>query len=75
MEGGILNEPVREAAQRLLDSFGEQMGLSFEHLLFIAVAGDGTFRSAHYTMGLGLNAESIRLIARHLNEWADTVEE
>ncbi len=75
MEGGILNEPVREAAERLLDSFGEQLGLGFEHLLFIAVADDGTFRSANYARGVGLNAEAIRLIARHLSEWADTVEE
>jgi hypothetical protein len=74
MREGILNEPTREAAERLLDIFGQQMGLGFTHLLFVAVAEDGTFRTANVSREGGLTRDAVRLIARHIGEWADTFE-
>ena len=74
MDGGILNEPVRECAEKLMDTFGEQLGIGFTHLLFIAIADDGTFRSANFSEGSSLGADAVRLIAKHLDEWADSME-
>jgi len=74
MDGGILNEPVRECAEKLMDTFGEQLRIGFTHLLFIAIAEDGTFRSANFSKAYPLNADAVRLIAKHLGEWADNME-
>jgi len=72
MQEGILNEPVRENAQRLLETFSDQMGTPFEQLIFIAVAEDGVFRTANYSKGAqALSVEAIKLIAKHLSDWAE----
>jgi len=70
MQEGILNEPVRENAERLLETFSDQMGIRFEQLLFVVVSEDGTFRTANYSKGPGLTVEAIKLIAKHLQDWA-----
>lgn len=75
MQGGILNEPVRENAEKLMTSFGEQLGLKFKHLIFIAIDEEGVFRSGNYAKELTLNADAVRLIAKHLDSWADSFEE
>jgi hypothetical protein len=75
MREGILNEPTREAAERLLHTFGEQMAIPFEYLLFVAIAEDGTFRTANYSGEGALTKEAIKLIAKHLDEWAETFED
>lgn len=75
MQEGILNEPTREAAERLAQEFGAQMGLKFTNLMFVAVADDGTFRTANYAKGEPLPAEAVRMIADHLKEWADRYEQ
>lgn len=75
MREGILNEPVREASERLMHTFGEQMGIPFEYLLFVAIAEDGTFRTANYAPAGSLTKEAVKLIAKHLDTWADSFEE
>jgi len=72
MEGGILNEPVRESAEKLLENFGAQMGIPFDSLMFIAVAEDGTFRTGNFSQENKLTVEAIKMIAKHLNDWADS---
>jgi hypothetical protein len=72
MQEGILNEPVREAADQLLTTFSDQMRLPFTNLMFITVAEDGTFRTANYAKAEALTADAVRGIAKHLNDWADT---
>lgn len=75
MREGILNEPVRESADRLLETFGDQMGLRFTHLMFITIAEDGTFRTANYSKEGGLTKEAVKLIAKHLSDWAESFED
>ncbi len=75
MREGILNEPVRENAEKLLKTFGDQMGTPFSNLIFIAVAPDGTFRSANVGGEFALTKEAFKMIAKHLENWADTLEE
>lgn len=75
MQEGVLNEPTREAAEKLTQEFGAQMGLTFTNLMFIAVADDGSFRTANYAKGEPLPAEAVRMIADHLKEWADHYEQ
>ena len=72
MQEGILNEPTRENAQRLMESFSHQMGLHFTNLLFVTVASDGTFRTANYSSEGSLTKEAVKLIAKHMEEWADS---
>ena len=72
MQEGILNEPVREAAQRLIEVFGDQMGLKFTHLIFVMVADDGTFRSANFSENGPLTRDAVKMIAKHLDGWADS---
>lgn len=73
MQEGILNEPVRESAESLMQNFGDQMGMPFAHLMFIAVSEEGDFRTANYSKSgfPGLTVEAIRMVAKHLNDWAD----
>jgi len=75
MKEGILNEPTREAAERLLHTFGEQMGLPFEYLLFVTITEDGTFRTANYSGEGALTKEAIKLVAKHLSDWAESFED
>ena len=72
MREGILNEPVRECAERLMEAFGDQMGLRFGNLIFIAVTEDGLFRTANCSNDAPLTKEAVRLVAKHLEEWAET---
>ena len=72
MKEGILNEPVREAAERLMAVFGEQMGIRFTNLIFITAAEDGTFRTANYSKEAPLTKDAVKLIAKHLGEWAES---
>jgi len=71
MQEGILNEPVRESAEKLLVNFSDQMRIPFTHLLFITVAEDGIFRTANYSKSGPLAPEAVKLIAKHLSDWAD----
>ncbi len=71
MQEGILNEPVRESADKLLENFSAQMGIPFDTLMFIAAAEDGTFRTANINKGNPLTVSAIKVIAKHLNDWAD----
>lgn len=71
MQEGILNEPVREAAARLLSVFGEQMRLGFSHLIFVAVTEEGEFRTANFSEAGPLTKEAMKLIAKHLDGWAE----
>ncbi len=75
MQEGILNEPVREAAQHLIEVFGAQMGLEFTHMIFVTVAEDGTFRTANFSDHGPLAKEAVKLIAKHLDGWADSFED
>ena len=75
MREGILNEPTREAAERLLHSFGEQMNIPFEYLLFVAIAEDGTFRTANFSEQGPLTRDAIKMIAKHLDGWAESFED
>ena len=75
MREGILNEPVRESAEKLLSTFSDQMGTPFSNLIFIAVAPDGTFRSANFGGEFALTKEAFKLVAKHLENWAETLEE
>ena len=72
MQEGILNEPVREAAQRLMEVFGDQMGLSFTHLIFVMAAEDGTFRTANFSEHGPLTKQAVKTIAKHLDGWAES---
>ncbi len=72
MREGILNEPVRESAEKLMRTFGEQMAIPFEYLVFVAIAEDGTFRTANYSPSGALTKEAVKLIAKHLDSWADS---
>jgi len=75
MQGGILNEPVREQAEKLMKMFGEQLGFHFTNLVFVAVTEEGVFRTANCSKEFPLNAEAVRLVAKHLTDWANTLEE
>ena len=72
MQEGILNEPVREAAEMLMRVFGQQMGAQFSHLIFVAVTSDGVFRTANCSNEGALTRDAVKLIAKHLDAWADS---
>ena len=75
MKEGILNEPVRESAEHLLKTFGEQMRVPFTNLIFIAIAPDGTFRTANCSSEkFVLTKEAVEIIAKHLIQWGQTLE-
>jgi len=71
VQEGILNEPVRESADALIKNFGDQMGIPFTNLMFIAVGADGTFRTANYAKDTVLTKEAVKMIAKHLELWAN----
>lgn len=75
MQEGILNEPTREAAEKLMAVFGEQISLQFDHLIFVAVTEDGEFRTANISKDGGLTRDAVKLIAKHLDQWANDFED
>jgi hypothetical protein len=75
MREGILNEPVRESAERLLKTFGDQMNLGFTHMIFVAVSPEGEFRTANYSTQGPLHKEAVKQIAAYLDRWADQFED
>ena len=75
MREGILNEPTRESAEKLMEAFGNQMGLQFTNMIFITIAEDGTFRTANYSNDGPLTKDAVKLIAKHLDQWAEAFPE
>lgn len=71
MQEGILNERVRDCGTALLEAFGDQMRLPFKALLFVAVDEEGNFRTGNMTESVPLTAEAVKMIAKHLSDWAD----
>lgn len=75
MQEGILNEPVREAAERLIETFGDQMRLKFTHMIFVTVTEEGVFRTANFSEHGPLTREAVKGIAKHLDGWAESFED
>ena len=43
--------------------------------MFVVISEDGQFRTANYSKQAPLTKEAVKLIAKHIDQWAESFEE